>query len=217
MKAYRAPFFGVGNEGGTGRISMDDTFYALLFRQRHIRRWSLMRGSEEETLSRHSMQTAILAQALALIGNRYFGKSYDADRAASLALYHDAPEVITGDLPTPVKYYSPALRDGYAAIERDAVARLLSKLPEELREDYRALLAPEEEADRDLYVLVKAADKLDAYIKCIEEAKAGNSEFRSAEETLRKSLDAISGRCPELAFFRERFLPAFRGTLDEIS
>ena len=193
---------------------MENSFYALLFRQRHIRRWSLMRNSSEETLSQHSMQTAVLAHALALIGNRYFGKDYDPDRAASLALFHDVPEVITGDLPTPVKYYSEAVREGYAAIERDAVDRLLSKLPEELRPDYAPLLTPSE-SDRDLMKLVKAADKLDAYIKCVEERGAGNSEFLSAEKTIRAKLEASD--CEELRYFTEHLLPAFDATLDEIS
>ena len=193
---------------------MENSFFALLFRQRHIRRWSLMRNSSEETLSQHSMQVAVLSHALALIGNRYFGKHYDPDRAASLALFHDVPEVITGDLPTPVKYYSEAVREGYAAIERDAVDRLLSKLPEELRPDYAALLTPSE-ADRELMKLVKAADKLDAYIKCVEERGAGNSEFLSAEKAIRQKLDASD--CEELRYFSRHLLPAFDATLDEIS
>lgn len=187
-------------------------FFALLARMKYIRRWGLMHSTREENLSEHSLQTAQLAQALALIGNRYLGRAYNADRAAALALYHDASEIFTGDLPTPVKYADTELRDSYKKQERLAGRRLLRLLPEELRDDYAALLF-EREDDEALWKLVHAADKLAAYIKCAEELQSGNNEYRAAAASLAKSLDAIPG--DELRIFRERFLPAFSLTLDE--
>ncbi len=193
---------------------MHNSFFALVFRQKYIRRWSLMRNVKDETLSEHCAEVAILAQALALIGNHYFGKQYLPDRAAALALYHDVPEVITGDLPTPVKYFSPPLREGYGVIEDDVIRRLLDRLPAELRSDYAALLKPED-GDRPLKLLVKAADKLSAYIKCIEEEKSGNTEFLSAKRATMQALKELN--CPEANWFIEHMLPAFSMTIDEIS
>lgn len=190
---------------------MENTFYALLFRQKYIKRWGLMRSFEEENLEQHSAEAAILTHALAQIGNTYFGRRYDCARAALIALYHDISEVITGDLPTPIKYYNAAIRDHYHDMEDHAVNTLLSKLPAELQSAYRPYLF---DTDADLHRLVKAADKLCAYIKCLEEEKSGNAEFRQAKETISQSLDAMD--CPELQWFRTHILPTFSATLDEL-
>lgn len=191
-----------------------NSFFALVFRQKYITRWALMRNVSPESLSVHAAEVAVLAHSLALIGNRVYGKDLNPDRLASLALYHDLPEVITGDLPTPVKYHHEGIKRDYDLIEREAVERLLSSLPEELREDYAPLLMEERRTPEE-HRLIKAADKLAAYIKCIEEEKSGNAEFRSAAQTILDSLNAMD--CPELHYFMENLLPAFRLTLDEIS
>ncbi|NLE13252.1 MAG: 5'-deoxynucleotidase [Clostridiales bacterium] len=186
------------------------SFFSLLFRQKLIRRWGLMRSSQPENLAEHASEVAAITHALALIGNRELGKNYDPGKAALLGLYHDAPEVFTGDLPTPVKYFSPEMRESYAKIEKNAVCRLLNALPAEYRDDYAGLLDPD---DCPELRLVKAADKLSALIKCIEEAKSGNREFASAEKSLRGILAEMD--CPEADIFAERCLPAFSLTLDE--
>lgn len=187
------------------------SFYALTFRQKYIRRWGLMRNTMTENLSEHAMETAVLAHALALIGNEYFEKSYDTDRIATLALFHDVPEVYTGDLPTPVKYFDQNSRESYQHIEEQAISSLISKLPEKLRPIYANIFAG---GSQEEHKLVKAADKLTAYIKCIEEEKCGNTEFRSAKIATEKSL--YSMQCPELNFFMEHLLPAFTMTIDEM-
>lgn len=186
-------------------------FYALLFRQKYIKRWGLMRNVTEENLAEHSAETAILTHALASIGNTVFGRHYDIGKAVVLALFHDAPEVVTGDLPTPVKYFNPQIRTSYAEIEESAVTLLLSKLPPELRPEYEPLLSG---GEPDLHLLVKAADKLCAYIKCVEEEKSGNPEFRQARITVLKTLESFDS--PELKWFCEHLLPAFELTLDEM-
>ncbi len=191
---------------------MKSNFFAFASRIKYINRWALMRNTTYETLSQHSYEVATLAHALAVIGNRRLGKSYDAARAALLGLYHDTPEIITGDMPTPVKYYSPDMREAFATVERHAGDRLLSMLPADLRPDYQSLLSEEGEAE--LHKLVKAADKLSAYIKCIEERKAGNTEFSAAEKSTEKALRALD--CPELQIFTEEFLPAYSLPLDKL-
>lgn len=188
-----------------------NSFYALLFRQKYIKRWGLMRSVTEENLAEHSAEAAILTHALASIGNCIFGKHYDVGKAVVLALFHDAPEVITGDLPTPVKYYSTKIRNSYAEIEENAVNLLLSKLPAELSEAYGPLF---DGGEPELMKLVKAADKLCAYIKCVEEEKCGNTEFRLARIAVSETLASME--CDELKWFREHLLPAFDKTLDEI-
>ena len=189
---------------------MNNSFFALVFRQRYIKRWGLMRNVSDESLSEHSAQVAMLAHALALIGNKHFSKEYDPGEVAVAALYHDATEVYTGDMPTPVKYFTEEMRSNYKAIEENALSVLLSHVPEEMREDYREVLAYPEE----LETIVKAADKLSAYIKCIEEVKFGNSEFISAKESTLASIRAM--KCPELDYFVDVFLPSFELTLDEM-
>lgn len=187
-------------------------FFAMIDRMKYIDRWALMRNSKNENISEHSHQVAVLAHALALIGNKEFGKDYDAARTALLALYHDASEVITGDMPTPVKYFNDEIRTAYKDIEKTAATRLLDMLPKSYRADYEALFIAQE-SDKALWKLVKAADKLSALIKCIEEARAGNREFEKALAAQRQLIDEID--MPEVQFFKENFLPAFELTLDE--
>ena len=171
-----------------------------------------MRNSFEENLLEHSQMTAVLAHALALIRRDVFGRDADPDRAAAAALFHDMSEIITGDMPTPVKYFNEDIRSAYKAVERQAEAQLKSLLPEELRPAYGELLQGGSGETREL---VKAADKLAAYIKCVEELRAGNEEFRSAEKQIREAL--LSSELPEIAYFMEKFLPAFGMTLDELT
>lgn len=192
---------------------MKNSFFAYLSRIKYINRWALMRNTTYETLSQHSYEVATLAHALAVIGNRRFGKSYDTSRAALLGLYHDAAESITGDMPTPVKYFSTGLRSAFAEVEKSAGARLLSMLPEDMQADYDPLLEQKAD-DAALWRLVKAADKLSAYIKCIEERKAGNTEFREAEKSTKKLLEKLE--CPEAAVFLSEFLPAYELPLDKL-
>ena len=192
---------------------MKNGFFALIGRMRSIRRWGLMRNSFDENLQEHSHMTAVLAHALAMIRRDVYGEAADPDRAAVLALYHDASEIITGDLPTPVKYLNREITGAYKAVEHQAERRLLDMLPLELRPGYAPLLGGGE--GEDLGSLVKAADKLSAYLKCQEELQMGNMEFRSAEAQLRAWLEA----CPlrEVQYFREHFLPSFGLTLDELT
>jgi len=192
---------------------MTNSFFALLFRQKYIRRWGLMRNSIPESLSEHTAEAAIIAHALATIGNTVYGKSYDPDRAAALALFHDAPEVLTGDLPTPIKYFSAEMKESYRKIEKNAVENLLSKLPDELKEPYVPLLSPTD-ADAETMRLVKIADKLCAYIKCLTEEAGGNREFLSARRTIEGDLNQIDS--DELRYFREHLLDAFSLTIDDM-
>ena len=190
---------------------MAHNFFALISRMRYIERWGLMRNTFQENIQEHSHMVAVLAHALAVIRRDLFGGDLDPDHAAALALYHDAPEILTGDLPTPVKYYNPEIRDAYRAVEEVSAQKLLSMLPEGLRPAYAPLLLPEEDG---CHALVKAADKLAAYIKCVEELKAGNLEFRQAAQQTRQVLE--ESPLPEVAYFLERFLPGFHLTLDEL-
>ncbi len=171
-----------------------------------------MRNTTDENLAEHSAETAFIAHALALIGNKFYGKDYDADKIAVFALYHDASEIITGDLPTPIKYYSEEMRKNYKMIEASAEKMLLSRLSEDFRDIYADIFSGANEQE---HKIVKAADKLCALIKCIEEAKGGNAEFANAEASTRKALENMD--CPEAEYFMKEFLPAFSDTLDEIS
>jgi 5'-deoxynucleotidase len=180
---------------------------------RFIKRWGLMHNTYPENVQEHSLMVGQIAHALAIIKNRMFGGSINPERVAVLALYHDAGEVLTGDLPSPIKYFNPDINKAYREIEKSSARRLLSMVPKELREDYRAFLAPEESdlAARDL---VRAADKLSAYMKCLEETAAGNREFSKAEEALRTTVEDL--RLPEVDYFLKTFVPSFRLTLDEL-
>ena len=191
---------------------MANQFYALLARMRYITRWGLMRNSFSENLSEHSYMTSVLAHALALIRRDILGlPTPDPDRCAVAALYHDASEILTGDLPTPIKYYNPEIKSAYKQVEHVAGQRLLEMLPEALREAYRPLILEE---DGEVEPIVKAADKLSAYIKCVEEQKAGNSEFASAAEQTMASMKAMNR--PELDWFIAESLPAFSLNLDQL-
>ncbi|MEG2597469.1 MAG: 5'-deoxynucleotidase [Oscillospiraceae bacterium] len=191
---------------------MDSSFFALILRMKHINRWGLMRNTFSDNLAEHSLDTSIIVHCLCVIGNTYFEKNLNAERAALLALYHDACEIITGDMPTPIKYYSENLRRLYRDIETEAAEQLVGKLPPEMQETYRGIFACEGE-DAVFLPYLKGADKLSALIKCIQEEQSGNHEFSKA---LQCQIDAIHAlNLPEAAYFMEHFIPAFQKSLDE--
>ena len=190
---------------------MKSSFFAFASRIKYINRWALMRNTTYETLSQHSYEVATLAHALAVIGNRRLGKTYDAARAALLGLYHDTPEIITGDMPTPVKYQNNDILTAFKAVEDSANEKLLEKLPDDLREEFTGLLTFDGE-DEEMKNLVKAADRISALIKCIEERKAGNTEFKEAEKATLKRIEKMN--VPEAQVFIKEFLPAYDLTLD---
>lgn len=191
---------------------MSDNFFAYISRMRYIGRWSLMRNSMPENIQEHSHMVAVLAHALGVIRRDVLGEDCDPNECAAVALFHDCSEILTGDLPTPIKYHSAEISAAYKQVEELACDKLLDTLPAELRGAYEPLLAGE--AQQRLHDIVKAADKLSAYIKCIEERKAGNNEFLSAEKQIRGILD--ESPLPELRYFMEHFIPAFELTLDEL-
>ena len=191
------------------------SFFALAFRMKYINRWGLMRNLRNENLTEHCAQCAMLSHVLCLIGNKRFGKNYDADKTAMFALYHDMSEIFTGDLPTPVKYFNSSIRDSYKQIEKDAVTKAISKLPSDLQSEYEEILAFEE-VNADAKLIVKAADKLCAYLKCVEECENGNREFEKALESTKKSIDALCDSLPELRVFMEEFASAFKKPIDEL-
>ncbi len=186
-------------------------FFALISRMRYINRWGLMRGSYTENIQEHSHMVAVLAHALAVIRRDVFGKDSDPNEAAAAALFHDASEILTGDLPTPVKYYDPEIMAAYKRVEGVAEEKLLKMLPDGIRDSYRPLIGEVSEETR---AIVKAADKLAAYIKCVEELKAGNNEFVLAERQTMEAIEKIE--MPEVKYFMENFMPAFGLTLDEL-
>ena len=190
---------------------MKSHFFAYITRMRYITRWALMRNSFSENVQEHSHSVAVLAHALAVIRNEVYGGSVDAGTVAVAALYHDASEILTGDMPTPIKYFDADIKTAYKKVEAVANDKLLSMLPEELRGAYEGTLKCE---DGEVNTLVKAADKLSAYIKCVEEVKAGNAEFRRAAEQTREALDAMN--LPELGYFMEHCMESFSMTLDEL-
>ena len=187
-------------------------FFAIMSRMKYIHRWALMNNTRLENISEHSLTVAMLAHALAVISNKRLGNSLNAEHAATIALFHDCSEIITGDLPTPIKYSSKTLRNAYKDIEREAAEQLLSALPEDLREEYAPLLLPREEDPR-LLKLVKAADKLSALIKCLEEEQMGNREFIKAKSECLAHLERME--LPEVRIFMEEFLPSYSLSLDE--
>lgn len=191
---------------------MNNHFFAMLARMKYINRWALMRNIQEESICQHSMETAAFAHALALIKNKFFSGNVDADRAAVLALYHDMPEIITGDLPTPVKYFNEDMREVYSKVEENACIKLLSMLPEELKDEYSPLFFKDEK-DEYLWKIVKAADKISALTKCLEEKKAGNREFESALISTEKAIREM--KMEEADYFLDTFLESFSLTLDE--
>ena len=186
-------------------------FFAYLDRLKLIRRWGLMRNIEQENDMEHSMQTAMIAHGLAVLGNRRYGRSVNPETVVTMALYHDASEALTGDLPTPIKYYNPEIRNAYKEVERIAGNRLLDMLPQELRASYEHYVL---EDDAALEPFVKAADKLSAHIKCLEEQKAGNTEFDSAAKQTMASMEAMD--MPELSWFIANCLEPFALNLDQL-
>ena len=189
----------------------EQKFFAIISRMKYINRWGLMRNTINENISEHSLETAFIAHVLALYRNVRFGGCVDPERAALLAMYHDATEIITGDLPTPVKYYNAEIKAEYDKVEKMAEEKLLSYLPEDLRGYYAPLFSKTEE-DKELWVLVKAADKLSALIKCIEERQMGNSDFTEAEKSTLQAVHDMA--LPEAEEFISEFLSAYHLTLD---
>jgi 5'-deoxynucleotidase len=189
-------------------------FFAYLARMKFIQRWGLMRNTHLENIQEHSLQVAMIAHGLALIKNKFFNGTVDPARTAVLALFHDAGEVITGDLATPIKYFNPKIKQSYSEIEIVATQRLYNMLPEELKPDYRTIFFRQEE-DRSHWELVKAADKICAYLKCLEELKAGNQEFAKAEKAIKATLDEL--KLPEVTYFLDKFIPSMSLTLDELN
>ncbi|MBO5727994.1 MAG: 5'-deoxynucleotidase [Oscillospiraceae bacterium] len=191
---------------------MSHHFFAMLSRMKYIDRWGLMRNTVSENIQEHSHQVAVLAHALAVIENRFFGGHIDPGAAAVAALYHDASEILTGDMPTPIKYDNPDIQRAYKQVEAVAEQKLLSMLPEQLRADFDAAVTIPDPA---IHAIVKTADKLSAYLKCVEELKAGNLEFKKAKEQTYAAL--CQNPSPALKYFMEHFLPGFELTLDELN
>lgn len=197
---------------------MSHSFFALLSRMKYIHRWALMRNAREENLSEHCLEVGILTHALCLIGNKKLNKKLSVDMAVLRALYHDAAEILTGDMPTPVKYRKEELKTAYKKVEKEAEERLLSTLPDYLEEEYRKVFFPEEEENAAYEnKLIKAADKLSALIKCEEELRSGNQEFATAAASTRKKIEEMAEELTELKIFMEDFLPAYGKTLDELT
>ncbi len=194
---------------------MDKTyhFFAFLSRMKHITRWGLMRNTNMENIQEHSLQVSMIAHALAAIRNIYFEGNINPDRVAVLAIYHDSNETLTGDMPTPIKYYNPSIQKAYKDLEHVSKEKLLSMLPEELSAFYRDTLFYDESSEEGK--IVKAADRICAYIKCLEEEKAGNTEFQKAAESTLAKINQI--KMPEVAYFMNTFIPGFKLTLDELN
>ena len=191
---------------------MPYNFFPMIARMRYIDRWGLMRNTQVENIQEHSHMVAVLAHALAVIQNKYFGGQVDPGAVAVAALYHDASEIITGDMPTPIKYDNPEIRAAYKAVESVAEQKLLSMLPDDLRGEFEDIITI---PDPEIHALVKAADKLSAYLKCVEELKAGNLEFKKAKEQTFEAL--CRNPIPALGYFMEHFLAGFELTLDELN
>lgn len=188
-------------------------FFAYMNRMRYIRRWGLMRNTKGENDMEHAFQTAMLAHGIAILGNLRYGRNYDAEHIMAMAMYHDASEVITGDLPTPIKHNNPLIKTEFHRLENMARDRLLTMLPEDMRGSYQDLINADESTAE--WRIVKAADKMSAYIKCLEEKKAGNSEFEDAGDSTYESIRRID--LPEVQDFVDEFIPGFGMSLDEIS
>ena len=188
---------------------MTNHFYAMLSRMKNINRWGLMRNTRTENLSEHSLEVAFIAHALAVLGNNRLGKNYNADRVAVCAMFHDTSEIITGDMPTPIKYFNPEIKDAYKKIEAVAEQELISKLPEDMRKDFGEVYSPDDYTRK----LIKAADKISALIKCIEELNMGNLEFKDAERSTRKAIKKLD--LDEAQIFMDEFIDSFYLSLDK--
>lgn len=189
---------------------MASNFYSILFKMKYIDRWMLMKNMRSESLSEHTLETAYIAHALCVISNRRCNTKLNAAQAAVLALFHDAQEVLTGDLPTPIKYYNSQIKDAYSKIEKEATRRMVSMLPEDLHSDFQDIFCSQ---NKELLKIVKAADKISALIKCDDELRMGNEEFRVARESTRKAIEKMGLECVDI--FMEEFLPGFSLSLDE--
>ena len=192
---------------------MSYSFFAMFSRMKYIDRWALMRNTRKENLSEHTLEVAAIAHALAVISNEKYGASLNAERAALLGIYHDMPEIITGVMPTPIKYGNPQLKQAYKAVERETAAHLVSMLPEYMQDSYKGFFV-KDDADSELWKLVKAADKISAYIKCIEEEKAGNTEFNSAKKATFALISQLD--IPAAQTFIDEFITAYNLDLDEL-
>lgn len=188
-------------------------FYAMMSRMKYINRWGLMNNTKNENISEHSQQVAIIAHCLVLVHNKRFGGSLDADRVVVLAIFHDATEIITGDMPTPIKYYNPDIIEAYKRIEDIAADRLVSLLPDDFKADFEKIIKINDETDAELKKYVKAADKFSALIKCIDEIRMGNDEFAKAKESIETIIHDMN--MPEAEVFEKEFLPSFYLPLDE--
>lgn len=197
---------------GTINTMSDKNFYAMLSRMRYINRWGLMRNTITENIAEHSLDVAIIAHGLAIIGNTYFGKNIDSERVAVLAMFHDTTEIITGDLPTPIKYFAPEIKNAYKDVEAFAGTQLLSTLPKELSENYKDVILPNSK-EAELWKYVKAADKLSALIKCEEEIAMGNMDFVKAKKSTEMAVRDM--KMEEADYFLDNFIPAYSLTLDE--
>lgn len=203
---------------------MKNGFFAMVSRMRYIYRWALMRNTRTENIEEHSLQVAIVAHAIAVIRKELFPVdlkgipriSIDPNLVATLAIYHDTNEILTGDMPTPIKYFNPLIAKAYKDVEKEATRKLLQMLPDELSPTYQKILSPDREDPMisQAMKIVKSADRISALIKCIEEGKAGNTEFVPAAKTIRKAID--ENDLPEVAYFMEKFIPAFSKTLDDL-
>lgn len=192
---------------------MENQFFAMMSRMKYIERWALMRNTRTENISEHSLEVAMIAHSLAIISTVRLHKPVDEKQAAMIAMFHDSTEIITGDMPTPIKYYNDTIKEAFKAVEDVAANQLIAMLPEDLRASYEDLFFPKE-GDEHIWRLVKAADKLSALIKCMEERQAGNHEFVKAEESIRKALDDMD--LEEVRIFLKDFIPAYNMTLDEM-
>ncbi len=190
----------------------DNHFFAMMARMKYINRWGLMKNTLNENICEHSLDVAVIAHALGVINNTYYNGSINPERLALMGMFHDSTEIITGDMPTPVKYYSPVIRNAYKDVEQVARDELLSGIPEEMRPVYAPLLLDTEE-EKELWKYVKAADKISAYIKCVEEMRMGNKDFEKALESTKRIIEDM--KMPEADFFMERFMPAYMMTIDE--
>ena len=187
-------------------------FFAFLNRMKYIKRWSLMRSVREENIMEHSQQVAVISHALGLINNKIFGGDIDVNKVVLLAQYHEVGEVITGDLPTPIKYFNPEIKSAYKDLEKNACEKLLNMLPVELKDEFSQYVLADETSPE--YKLVKCADRLSAYLKCVEEVKAGNSEFKKAKTTILNELKSLKSQ--EVDYYLKEFVPAYELTLDEL-
>lgn len=190
----------------------ENNFFAMLARMKYINRWGLMRNTINENIAEHSLDVAIIAHGLATISNLYFDGTVDAERVAVIALFHDTTEIITGDMPTPIKYFAPEIIKAYKDVEANAANQLVRGLPAEMQEVYRDILIPSDE-EKELYKFVKAADKISAYIKCIEEKRMGNTDFEKAEKATLEAVKSMNMK--EADYFLDNFMAAYSLTLDE--